>query len=116
MGLLNSIKRYLLFDYVIIGTGIAGSVIAERIATQLNKKVLIIEKRNHIAGNCYDYKDENNILVHKYDPHLFHTDNQRVWKYLSNFTGWYIYNHEVLGMIDGKKVPIPFNLNTLYEV
>ena len=86
---------------------------AERIATQLNKKVLIIEKRNHIGGNCFDFKDENNILIHKYGPHLFHTNNKEVIEYLSNFTDWDIYNHEVLAYIDGAKVAIPFNFNTL---
>ena len=105
-----------MFDYIIVGAGYAGSVMAERIANKLNKKVLIIEKRNHIAGNCYDYKDENDILVHKYGPHLFHTNNKKVFDYLSEFTSWDIYNHKVLAMIDGKEVPIPFNINTLYEV
>lgn len=105
-----------MFDYIIVGAGFAGSVIAERISNVLNKKVLIIEKRNHIGGNCYDYKDENGIIVHKYGPHLFHTDFKDVWDYLSNFTDWHIYHHRVLAFIDGKKVPIPFNFNTLYEV
>ena len=105
-----------MFDYIIVGAGFAGAVMAERIATQLNKKVLIIEKRNHIGGNCYDYKDENNILIHKYGPHLFHTENKKVFEYLSQFTSWDIYNHKVLAVIDGKEVPIPFNINTLYEV
>jgi UDP-galactopyranose mutase len=105
-----------LFEYIIVGSGFAGSVIAERIANILNQKVLIIEKRNHIGGNCYDYKDENNIIVHKYGPHLFHTDYKDVFDYLSNFTDWQLYQHRVLVFIDGKKVPIPFNLNTLYEV
>ncbi len=103
------------FDYLIIGSGFAGTVTAERIANVLNKKVLIIEKRNHIGGNCYDERIEN-ILVHKYGPHLFHTDEKQVWDYLSNFTDWDIYHHKVLAFIDGKKVPIPFNFNTLYEV
>jgi len=103
-------------EYVIIGAGLAGVVMAERIATQLNKKVIIIEKRNHIGGNCFDFKDENNILIHKYGPHLFHTNNKEVIDYLSQFTQWDIYNHEVLAYIDGIKVPIPFNINTLYEV
>lgn len=105
-----------MFDYIIIGAGYAGAVMAERIATQKNKKVLIIEKRNHIAGNCFDFKDENNILVHKYGPHLFHTNNKKVFDYLSKFTSWDIYNHKVLAVIDGKEAPIPFNINTLYEV
>ena len=105
-----------MFNYIIIGAGFSGSVIAERIANVLNQKVLIIEKRNHIGGNCYDYKDENNIIVHKYGPHLFHTDYKDVFDYLSNFTDWQLYQHRVLAFIDGKKVHIPFNLNTLYEV
>lgn len=106
----------MMFEYVIIGAGYAGSVLAERIASQLGKKVLLIEKRNHIGGNCYDLKDENNILIHKYGPHIFHTDNKVVWDYLSLFTHWDNYHHEVLAMVDGKKVPIPFNLNTLHQV
>lgn len=105
-----------MFDYIIIGSGFAGSAIAERIANVLNKKVLIIERRNHIGGNCYDYKDENGIIIHKYGPHLFHTDYKEVFDYLSSFTDWQIYHHKVLAFIDGRKVPIPFNLNTLYMV
>lgn len=105
-----------MFYYLIVGAGFAGSVIAERIANVLNEKVLIIEKRNHIGGNCYDYKDNNGILIHKYGPHLFHTDYKEVFDYLSNFTDWHVYHHRVLAFIDGKKVPIPFNLNTLYMV
>lgn len=105
-----------MIDYIIVGSGLAGSVSANVLATKYNKKILIIERRNHIGGNCYDFKDENNILIHKYGPHLFHTNNKEVIDYLSNFTSWDIYNHEVLAYIDGKKVPIPFNLNTLYEV
>lgn len=105
-----------MIDYVIIGAGLAGCIMAERIANKLDKKVLIIEKRNHIGGNCFDLKDENNILIHKYGPHLFHTNNKEVIDYLSNFTSWDIYNHEVLAYIDGKKVSIPFNINSLYEV
>lgn len=102
-----------MYDYVIVGAGLAGCVMAERIGNVLNKKVLIIEKRNHIGGNCYDYHDKNGILIHKYGPHIFHTNLENVWKYLSNFTNWYRYQHKVLGFIDGKNVPIPFNLNTL---
>jgi len=105
-----------MFNYIIVGSGFAGSVMAERIANVLNQKVLIIEKRNHIGGNCYDYKDENNIIVHKYGPHLFHTDYKEVFDYLSNFTDWHIYHHKVLAFVDGKKVPLPFNLNSIYEV
>ena len=105
-----------MYEYIIIGAGLAGCVMAERIANILDKKVLIIEKRNHIGGNCYDYFDENNILVHRYGPHLFHTDLKEVWEYLSQFTRWNSYQLHVLSFIDGKKVPIPFNLNTLHEL
>jgi len=105
-----------MFDYIIVGAGFAGAVMADNIARQLNKKVLIIEKRNHIAGNCHDFKDENNILIHKYGPHLFHTNKKEVVSYLSKFSKWDIYNHKVKAMIDGNIVPIPFNLNTLYEL
>ncbi len=106
----------MIFDYIIVGAGLAGSVLAERIANKLDKKVLIIEKRGHIGGNCYDHYDENGILVHKYGPHIFNTDSKEVWNYLSKYTEWYLYKHEVLGFIDGKKVPIPFNLNSLKEL
>jgi UDP-galactopyranose mutase len=105
-----------MFNYIVVGSGFAGSVIAERIANVLNQKVLIIEKRKHIGGNCYDYRDENNIIVHKYGPHLFHTDYKEVFDYLSNFTDWHIYHHKVLAFVDGKKIPLPFNLNSIYEV
>ncbi len=105
-----------MFEFIVVGSGFAGSVIAERMANVLNQKVLIIEKRRHIGGNCYDYRDENNIIVHKYGPHLFHTDYKEVFDYLSNFTDWHIYHHKVLAFVDGKKIPLPFNLNSIYEV
>jgi len=100
---------------LIIGAGISGIILAEKFASE-GSKVLIIEKRNHIGGNCYDFKDENGILVHKYGPHIFHTNYEEVWEYLSQFTEWIPCEHKVLGFIDGKFVPIPFNLNTLYKL
>ncbi len=105
-----------MIEYIVIGAGFSGSVIAERIATILNKKVLVIEKRGHIGGNCYDYKDENGITIHKYGPHLFHTEDKEVFDYLSNFTEWNIYHHHVLAFVDGQKIPLPFNLNSLYKI
>lgn len=105
-----------MFDYLIIGAGLAGSVVAEQVASQLGKKVLLVEKRRHIGGNCYDYRDKNNIIVHKYGPHLLHTNSREVFDYLSRFTEWTTYQHYVLAFIDGKRVPIPFNLNTIGEL
>ncbi len=103
-------------DWLIVGAGYSGCVLAERIATQLGQQVLIVERRDHIGGNAYDYYNEHGILVHKYGPHIFHTKSKKVWDYLSEFTEWRPYFHHVLGVIEGKKVPIPFNLNSLYEL
>lgn len=100
-------------NYLIVGAGFSGAVIAERLASQLDKKVLIVEKRNHIGGNAYDFYNEDGILVHKYGPHIFHTNYDDVWNYLSQFTGWNGYQHRVLAYVDGKKVPIPINLTTV---
>lgn len=101
------------FDFIIVGAGLAGSVMAERIANVLNKKVLIIEQRNHIGGNCYDYKSKEGIIIHKYGPHIFHTDFDEVFRYLSNFTEWCTYEHRVLAYVDGKKIPVPFNFTSM---
>ncbi len=104
------------YDYIVVGAGFAGAVLAERIATQLDKKVLVIDKRSHIGGNCYDEVDESGVIVHTYGPHLFHTDNKEVYEYLSRFTSWHEYVHEVVASVDGNIISIPFNFNTLYEV
>lgn len=104
------------FDYLIVGSGLSGAVLAERIANELNKKVLIIDKRNHIGGNVYDYYNEYGILVHKYGPHIFHTQMKKVWDYTSQFTDWNLYYHKVLAVVDGQKIPVPFNLNSLHKV
>jgi UDP-galactopyranose mutase len=101
------------FDFLIVGAGLASSVLAERIASKLNRKVLIIEKRDHIGGNCYDYRDANGILVQKYGPHIFHTSSERVFKYLSRFTDWTNYRHKVVGFYRNKYYPIPINLDTV---
>ncbi|WP_421796275.1 UDP-galactopyranose mutase [Haliscomenobacter sp.] len=102
-----------MYDYLIVGAGLAGSVLAERLASKANKKVLLIDKRNHIAGNTFDYYNSDGILVHKYGPHIFHTNSKEVFDYLSNFTEWRPYEHHVLASVDGQLVPIPINQNTV---
>lgn len=99
-------------DVVIVGCGLSGAVLAERFASVLDRKVLIIEKRDHVAGNCYDYK-EDGILINKYGAHLFHTDDEGVWDYIQNFSEWERWDHRVIGKVDGKLVPIPVNINTV---
>lgn len=103
-------------DFLIVGAGLAGSILAERIATQMNRSVIIVDRRFHIGGNCYDYRSEDGVLIHKYGPHIFHTSNYKQFEYISSFTDWHLYYHTVLGSIDGKLVPIPFNFNSLYEL
>ena len=100
------------YDVIVVGAGFAGATIANRLANA-NKKVLIIEKRNHIGGNAYDYYNENGVLVHKYGPHIFHTSIKRVFDYLNSFVEFEKYEHKVLGNIDGTLVPIPFNFTAL---
>jgi UDP-galactopyranose mutase len=104
------------FEYVVVGAGLAGATVAERIASQLNVQILVIEKKKHVAGHCYDFYDENGILVHKYGPHIFHTRIKDAWDYLSNFTEWHLYQHRVLSYVDGKLVPIPINLDTINQL
>jgi UDP-galactopyranose mutase len=102
-----------MFDYLIVGAGFAGSVMAERLASQAGKKVLIVDQRNHIGGNTYDFYNTDGILVHKYGPHIFHTNSKDVFEYLAQFTPWRPYEHRVLASVDGMMVPIPINLNTI---
>jgi len=105
-----------MFDYMIVGAGLAGSVLAERLANRSDKKVLLVEKRNHIGGNTFDYYNEDGLLIHKYGPHIFHTNSLEVFKYLSKFTSWRSYEHRVLASVDGLLVPIPINLNTINQL
>ena len=101
------------FDYLVVGAGFAGAVLAERLAAVMGKRVLIIDKREHVGGNTFDYQDEAGILVHKYGPHIFHTNSNEVVQYLSHFTEWRQYEHRVLASVDGKLLPIPINLDTI---
>jgi len=102
-----------MFDYIVVGAGYAGSVLAERLASQLDKRVLVVDRRRHIAGNAYDYYDDAGILVHKYGPHIFHANAARIITYLSQFTEWRPYQHRTLALVDGRHVPIPINLDTV---
>jgi UDP-galactopyranose mutase len=101
------------FDYLVVGAGFAGSVLAERLAAGSGKKILIVDKRPHIGGNAYDQYDEHGILIHKYGPHIFHTNSRDVFEYLSRFTAWRNYQHRVRAWVDGQLVPIPINLDTI---
>ena len=103
------------YDYLIVGAGFAGSVLAERLAST-GKRVLIVDRRPHIAGNAYDRYDDAGILIHPYGPHIFHTNSKQVFDYLSAFTKWRPYQHRVLSSVDGQKVPMPINLDTVNQL
>ncbi len=104
------------FKNIVIGTGLSGAIIAERIASVLNEEVLVIDRRNHIGGNCHDYFDKNNICIHKYGPHIFHTEIEQVWEYLNKFTKFNDFQFKPQVIIDKKPCTLPFNLNTLHQV
>ena len=101
------------FDTLIVGAGYAGSIMAERLAAGCGQSVLVIDRRDHIAGNAYDYVDEQGVVVHAYGPHIFHTNAQRVVEYLSRFTDWRPYEHRVLADVDGQLLPMPINRTTV---
>ena len=105
-----------MFDYVIVGAGFAGSVLAERLSRDAGKRVLIIDRRNHIGGNAYDHYNDAGLLIHKYGPHIFHTNSSEVFNYLSQFTEWRQYQHRVLASVDGQLLPIPINLDTINKL
>jgi UDP-galactopyranose mutase len=104
------------YDYLVVGAGFAGSVIAERLASQHDAHVLVIDKRPHVAGNAYDHLDEAGVLIHQYGPHIFHTNSDEIVDYLSQFTRWRPYEHRVLGDVRGQLVPIPINRTTLNKL
>ena len=105
-----------MYDYLIVGAGFAGSVLAERLACHAGKKVLIVDQRAHIGGNTFDYYNTDGILVHKYGPHIFHTNSKEIFDYLGQFTAWRPYEHRVLASVDGMLLPIPINLETINKL
>jgi UDP-galactopyranose mutase len=108
------------YDYLVVGAGFAGAVMAERLASQANKRVLVCDVRPHVAGNAFDHLNEHGILVHKYGPHIFHTNSDRVFRYLSRFTAWRPYEHTVKARVqtpEGEKyLPVPINRTTVNEL
>jgi UDP-galactopyranose mutase len=105
-----------MYDWMIVGAGFAGSVLAERLASERNERVLLIDRRPHIGGNAYDRYDEDGLLIHQYGPHIFHTNSKQIFDYLSRFTEWRFYEHRVLAEVDGMLVPIPINLDTVNKL
>jgi UDP-galactopyranose mutase len=102
-----------MFDYLVVGAGYAGAVLAERLARGAGRQVLVVDRRPHIAGNAYDRYDDHGLLIHTYGPHIFHTNSREVFDYLSRFTRWRQYEHRVLASVDGQLLPIPINLDTV---
>jgi UDP-galactopyranose mutase len=102
-----------MFDWLVVGAGFAGSVLAERLASQRNESVLVVDRRPHVAGNAFDHPDEAGVMIHRYGPHIFHTNSEKVVDYLSRFTEWREYEHRVLALVDGQLLPIPINLDTI---
>lgn len=100
---------------LVVGSGFSGATVARTLAER-GERVTVIEKKDHIAGNCYDYRDGNGIMIHKYGSHIFHTSEKKVWDFVRRFTDFNLYMHKVVGLIDGIETHIPFNLNTLYDV
>jgi len=105
-----------MYDWLIVGAGFAGSVLAERLASQRNERVLVIDRRPHIGGNAYDRYDEAGLLIHQYGPHIFHTNSKQIFDYLAQFTEWRPYEHRVLAEVDGLLLPIPINLDTVNKL
>ncbi len=105
-----------MYDWLIVGAGFAGSVLAERLASQRNERVLLIDRRPHIGGNAYDRYDEAGLLIHQYGPHIFHTNAKQIFDHLSQFTEWRPYEHRVLAEVDGLLLPIPINLDTVNKL
>lgn len=101
---------------LVVGAGVSGATLARKLAEEKNQKIVVIDTKSHIGGNCYDYRDENGIMIHKYGSHIFHTSDEIVWSFVRRFTDFNQYMHKVVAVIDGIETTIPFNFNTLYDV
>ena len=101
--------------FLVVGAGISGSVVANMISRDKDNMVTVIDRLDHIGGNCYDYRDENGIMIHKYGSHIFHTSNDEVWEYLNGFTSFKEYTHRVRAVIKGEEVVIPFNFDSIHH-
>ena len=101
---------------LVVGAGFSGATIARKLAEDLNQQVTVIDIKDHIGGNAYDYRDKNGIMIHKYGSHIFHTNLENVWQFITRFTDFNTYMHKVIAIIDGIETTIPFNLRTLYDV
>jgi UDP-galactopyranose mutase len=115
----RSVRRmgsHVMFDYLIVGAGFAGSVVAERLASQYGKSVLLVDRRPHVGGNAYDHFDDCGVLVHRYGPHIFHTSSRRIFAYLSQFTSWRPYEHRVAACVNGRLLPFPINIDTINDL
>jgi UDP-galactopyranose mutase len=104
------------FDYLVVGAGYAGAVLAERLASRAGRRVVVVDRRNHVGGNAYDHYDDAGVLVHRYGPHIFHTNSLEVFDYLSQFTEWRPYEHRVRASVDGRLVPLPITLDTINQL
>ncbi len=101
---------------LVVGAGVSGATLARKLAEEKNQKVIVIDSKSHIGGNCYDYRDKNGIMIHQYGSHIFHTSDEKVWSFVRRFTDFNQYMHKVIAIIDGVETTIPFNFNTLYDV
>lgn len=104
------------WDWVVVGCGLTGASFARSLAESTNARVLVVDRREHIGGNVYDYTDEFGVRVQRYGAHIFHTSSEPVWQFLSRFTGWYPYHHRVMANVDGQLVPMPFNFTSLDQL
>jgi UDP-galactopyranose mutase len=104
------------YDVLIVGAGLSGTIFADLLARYMNKRVYVIDRRDHIGGNCFDFRNEDDLLISRYGAHLFHTHYDHVWQYVHRFSDWTPYEHRVVGKVDGELIPIPVNIDTVNTI